>query len=147
MAGSESAKDGTEEELECEEDTKTVVWYALAPNDVLSFVVAAEKIGLIPNSSESETRSRFWDVVKSVEERYGQPTYLIRMAFASLVKHLLGPCVESLVLVDRVCYVAEEMKTKQQDQGAVVRLLNLYEMSLSPRNMVLLAEKGNKDVL
>ena len=52
-----------------------------------------------------------------------------RIAFTCTMKRMLGPCIESLVLLDRLLYTNEISPNAQ--------LLNLFDHDQSPRNMVL----------
>ncbi|KAJ3006522.1 Ribosomal RNA adenine dimethylase domain-containing protein 1 [Thoreauomyces humboldtii] len=61
-----------------------------------------------------------------------------RVAFLCVMRSLLGPLVETLVLRDRVAYLEEGMEGQE---GGKVWLRNLFEHRESPRNTVIVAMK------
>ncbi|KAJ3179438.1 hypothetical protein HDU85_004848 [Gaertneriomyces sp. JEL0708] len=114
-----------------------------AMNDLASYVVAAcRKLGIC-DISEQEDALR--QLVRSLEvDRVG---CMKRIAFMSIMRSILGPCVESLVLLDRVAYLRERLSIpldaeRDEATGRSAVLRNLFDYAVSPRNMVVVAEKA-----
>lgn len=61
-----------------------------------------------------------------------------KVAFISVIKAVIAPVLESLILIDRVKYL------KEMNGGGRVSLINLFDYNLSPRNMALIATKGDR---
>ncbi|RKO90917.1 hypothetical protein BDK51DRAFT_46230, partial [Blyttiomyces helicus] len=75
--------------------------------------------------------------VAAVEAEFGGGRGEWRMAFVALVRSLVGPVVESLVVADRGAAVAE-----WGGGGGVAVVEALFDVGVSPRNMVVVGVKG-----
>lgn len=110
-----------------------------ATKDFPSYCLAAcTKLGLCANQ---DMRDSLMDVVRSVE--VDTEGMMRRIAFVCVMKSLLGPCVESLILLDRAAYLEERLGISDTTSAkGRVWLRNLFDYATSPRNMVLVAEKA-----
>ncbi|TPX58645.1 hypothetical protein SpCBS45565_g07939 [Spizellomyces sp. 'palustris'] len=113
-----------------------------ATQDFQSYCVAAcTKLGLC---TSDERRESLIDAIRKVE--VDKEKMIRRIAFMCVMRSFFGPCVESLVLLDRMMYLKEGLgipldQEKHEGKGRVW-LRNLFDYAESPRNMVVVAEKA-----
>lgn len=71
------------------------------------------------------------------QSRHDMNKLFNRMALTSTIKRLLGPCIESLLLLDRLAYLKEgNMRSS---------LMNIFDYATSPRNVMLVSVMDSKD--
>ncbi|KAJ3410406.1 hypothetical protein HDV05_003817 [Chytridiales sp. JEL 0842] len=99
--------------------------------DAVAYILAAmEKMGMKDQITESQLKS----IVAS--EKYRNTERQVFVLY--LIRSLLARVVESLLLLDRFIYleeVREVLRTKTPAQAVNVKLLNLFDVRESPRNM------------
>ena len=114
---------------------------ALGKGSYANFRTYASALRSRISQVDDDTWSR---TVEEVESQFGGVEWEVRIGFTSLVRSLLGPCVESLILCDRFCFLREGLGAQDVDTPFDrVQLMNLFDFDLSPRNIVLLANKSS----
>ncbi|KAI9099372.1 methyltransferase domain-containing protein [Phlyctochytrium arcticum] len=109
--------------------------------DFQSYSLAVcHKLGLL---TSPEARSSLLSAVAAVEAN--RDLFLNRIAFVCVVKSLIAPCVERLILHDRTSYLKEGLGIPLQEDFVEgkggVWLKPLFDFDISPRNMVIIARK------
>jgi hypothetical protein len=77
--------------------------------------------------------------IESHLEKYDLDQLKTRIGFMCAIRLLLGPCMESLLLLDRLWYLEEE---EEGESTFCTKLINLFDYQQSPRNMALISYRN-----
>ncbi|KAI8817122.1 methyltransferase domain-containing protein [Fimicolochytrium jonesii] len=108
-------------------------------------LAAAGKMGLLVGEDVEQDLGlgRSLDgLILELQEEFPVERMLPRIALMCVLRSVLGPCVEALVLLDRVKYLEEGLGCGPNGEAkGKVWLRNIFENDLSPRNAAIVAEK------
>ncbi|KAG8691233.1 hypothetical protein FRC11_005731 [Ceratobasidium sp. 423] len=110
--------------------------------------IACEKMDL-PSATTEELLSGFSTNKSQSTLPPEAETLSFQLEVLHILRALIGPVIESLIIVDRVLYLSEQLGSSNRSPTFTVRALNLFDQlsSGSARNIALIVEPTNEPVI